>query len=174
MIKVEMIKWLDETIITWLNELIFSKKNKKSDNLIIWSINWFLFHHIIVWFFMHERFDFESHLFIWDDSCRSFFINVLISHRVVLRLFNRDDFLSDLLIFKIVERLMSSKMNVRFWWNQIEVTTKNENDLIKRKNLRDKRRSWFSNESRWIKKWKSVNRWMKKIFYIINWIFHSF
>ncbi len=64
MIKVEMIKWSNETIITWLNELISSKKNKKSDDLIIWSINWFLSHHIIVWFFMHERFDFKSHLFI--------------------------------------------------------------------------------------------------------------
>jgi hypothetical protein len=30
---------------------------------------------------------------------------------------------------------MSSKMNMRFWWNQIEVTTKNEDNLIKKKIL---------------------------------------
>jgi hypothetical protein len=42
---------------------------------MIWSsdlINWFLFHHIIIQFFMHERYDHESHLLIWDDSYRQF------------------------------------------------------------------------------------------------------
>jgi hypothetical protein len=42
---------------------------------MIWSsdlINWFLSHHIIIQFFMHEQFDFESHLLIWDDSYRQF------------------------------------------------------------------------------------------------------
>jgi hypothetical protein len=28
---------------------------------------------------------------------------------------------------------MSSKMNMRFWWDQIEVTTTDEDSLIKRK-----------------------------------------
>jgi hypothetical protein len=73
--------------------LIFLEKINKSDDLIIWFINWILFHYIIIWLFMHERFDFESHLLIWDDSYRQFFINLLTSHRVVLRSFNRDDFL---------------------------------------------------------------------------------
>jgi hypothetical protein len=78
-------------------------------------------------------------------------------------------FLSDLLIFDIVEKSMSSKMNMRFWWNQIEVTTKDEDDLIRRKkNLRDKRRSRFSDESRWIRRWESVDKWMKEIFYIMS------
>ncbi len=119
---------------------------------------------------MYERFDFESHLFIWDDSYRWFFINLLTSRRVVLRSFNRDDlfksrwFLSYLLIFEIVERSMSTKMNMRSWWDQIAVTTKLEDDLIRRKNLRDERRSRFSKESRWIMKWRLINEIVKKEF----------
>jgi hypothetical protein len=98
MIKIEMMRWLNEIIITWLNELIFSRKNKKSDDLIIWSINWFLFHYIIIWFFMHERFDFESHLFIWDDSYRSFFticwfrIESFYDHSIEMIFFKFTDF----------------------------------------------------------------------------------
>jgi hypothetical protein len=76
----------------WVYEITNRKRLK---NQIIWSfdlINWILFHYIIIAFFMHERFDFESHLFIWDDSYRRFFIHMLIARRVVLRSFNRDDF----------------------------------------------------------------------------------
>jgi hypothetical protein len=64
-----------------------------------------------------------------------FFINMLTSNRVVLQSFSRDDlfklrwFLSYLLIFEIVEKSMSTKMNMRFWWNQTEVTMKLENSL---------------------------------------------
>jgi hypothetical protein len=90
------LRWWDELmkkrIEKRFEELVFSKKINKSDDLIIWFISWILSHYIIIWFFMHERFDFESHLFIWDDSYRRFFINLLISHRVVLQSFNRDDF----------------------------------------------------------------------------------
>jgi hypothetical protein len=92
-----MISWDDE--MSWWNSE--SKTNRRTflprKNLfdqMIWSfdlINWILFHYIIIQFFMHERFDHESHLLIWDDSYRRFFINLLISHRVVLRSFNRDD-----------------------------------------------------------------------------------
>jgi hypothetical protein len=42
---------------------------------MIWSpdlISWFLSHHIIIQFFMHERSDHESHLLIWNDSYRQF------------------------------------------------------------------------------------------------------
>jgi hypothetical protein len=42
---------------------------------MIWSfdvINWILFHYIIIQIFMHEQFDHESHLLIWDDSYRQF------------------------------------------------------------------------------------------------------
>jgi hypothetical protein len=42
---------------------------------MIWSfdlISWFLSHHIIIQFFMHERLDHEPHLLIWDDSYRQF------------------------------------------------------------------------------------------------------
>jgi hypothetical protein len=65
----------------------------------------------------------------------------LISNRVVLRSFSRDDlfkskwFFSYLLIFEIVEKSMSSTMNMRSWWNQIEMKTKLEDNLIRRKNL---------------------------------------
>jgi hypothetical protein len=72
----------------------FLSKRNLFDQMI-WSfdlINWILLHYIIIQFFMHERFDHESHLFIWDDSYRSFFINMLTSYQVVLRSFNRDDF----------------------------------------------------------------------------------
>ncbi len=100
-----------------------------------------------------------------------FFINMLISNQVVLRSFNRDDlfksrwFLSYSRIFEIVERSMSTKMNMRFWWNQIEVTTELEDDLIRRKNLRDERRSRFSEKSRWIMK-RRISKWdcRKRIF----------
>jgi hypothetical protein len=69
----------------------------------------------------------------------NFFINLLTSNRVVLRSFSRDDlfksrwFLSYLLIFEIVEKSMSTKMSMRFWWDQIEVTTELEDSLIRRK-----------------------------------------
>jgi hypothetical protein len=94
----------------------------------------------------------------------NFFINMLTSNRVVLRSFNRDDlfksrwFFSYLLIFEIVEKSKSSKMSMRFWWDQIEVTTKLENILIKRKESHDDRRSRFFEESRWIMRWE-INKW---------------
>jgi hypothetical protein len=140
-----IISWDDE-MNWWDNEsrttrrTFLSKKNLFDQ--MIWSsdlIDWILSHYIIIQFFMHERFDHESHLLIWDDSYRRFFINLLISRRVVLRSFNRNDlfrsrwFLSYLLIFEIVEKLMSTKMSMRFWWDQIEVTTKLEDSLIRRK-----------------------------------------
>jgi hypothetical protein len=73
-----MIIW-DDKMSWWDNEsrtnrrTFFSKKNL-FDQMIWLSdlINWFLFHHIIIQFFMHERLDFESHLLIWDDSYRQF------------------------------------------------------------------------------------------------------
>jgi hypothetical protein len=134
---------------------------------MIWSfnlINWILSHYIIIAFFLHERFDFESHLLIWDDSYRRFLINLLISCRIVLRSFHRDDlfkskwFFSYLLIFEIVKRSMSTKMSMQFWWDQIEVTTKLEDNLIKRRKLRDERRYRFSKRSRWIMKWE-ISKW---------------
>jgi hypothetical protein len=73
-----MISWDDE-MNWWDSESRTSRRTFLSRrNLfdqIIWSsdlINWFLSHHIIIQFFMHERFDFESHLLIWDDSYRQF------------------------------------------------------------------------------------------------------
>jgi hypothetical protein len=54
---------------------IFLSKRNLFDQMI-WSfdlISWFLFHYIIIQFFMHERFDHELHLLIWDDSNRQIF-----------------------------------------------------------------------------------------------------
>jgi hypothetical protein len=144
----------------------FLSKRNLFDQMI-WSsdlISWLLLHYIIIQFFMHKQFDHESNLLIWDDSYRRFFINMLISNRVVLRSFNRDDlfksrwFLSYLLIFEIVEKSKSSKMSMRFWWDQIEVTTKLEDILIRRKESRDDRRSRFSKRSRWIMRWE-ISKW---------------
>jgi hypothetical protein len=149
---------------------------------MIWSsdlINWYLSHHIIIQFFMHERLDHESHLLIWDDSYCQFSSSICwFSNRVVLRSFSRDDlfksrwFFSYLLIFEIVENSKSSKMSMRFWWNQIEVRTKLEDILIRRKESRDDRRSRSSKESRWIMRWK-ISKWdCRRNFYIMRWIFH--
>jgi hypothetical protein len=111
---------------------------------MIWSsdlINWILFHYIIIAFFMHERLT-SSRICLFETiRTVNFFINMLTSNRIVLRSFSRNDlfksrwFFSYLLIFEIVERSMSSKMSMRFWWDQIEVTTKLEDSLIRRKNL---------------------------------------
>jgi hypothetical protein len=93
-----MISWDDE--MNWwdsesrTNRRIFLSRRDLFDQMI-WSsdlISWILSHYIIIQFFMHERLDHESHLLIWDDSYCRFFINLLISRRVVLRSLNRDDF----------------------------------------------------------------------------------
>jgi hypothetical protein len=93
-----MISWNDE-MSWWNSEPRTTRRTFLSRrdlfNQMIWSsdlINWILSHYIIIQFFMHERFDHESHLLIWDDWYRRFFINLLTSRRVVLRSLNRDDF----------------------------------------------------------------------------------
>jgi hypothetical protein len=78
-------RWIDEIANRERFEEFFFREE-------IFLISWILSHYIIIQFFMHERFDHESHLLIWNDSYRRFFINLLISRRVVLRSFNRDDF----------------------------------------------------------------------------------
>jgi hypothetical protein len=94
----------------------------------------------------------------------NFFINMLTSNLVVLQSFSRNDlfksrwFFSYLLIFEIVEESKSSKMSMRFWWNQIEVRTKLEDILIRRKKSRDDRRSRFSERFRWIMRGE-ISRW---------------
>jgi hypothetical protein len=73
-----MISWDDE--MRWWNSeprtsrRTFLSRRNLFDQMI-WSsdlIDWFLFHHIIIQFFMHERLDLESHFLIWDDSYRQF------------------------------------------------------------------------------------------------------
>jgi hypothetical protein len=73
-----MISWDDE-MSWWNNESRTARRTFLSRrdlfDQMIWSsdlINWFLSHHIIIQFFMHERFDFEPHLLIWNDSYRQF------------------------------------------------------------------------------------------------------
>jgi hypothetical protein len=136
-----MMRWVDEIANRErLERLIFSKKIKKIrwfDHLI-WSTDFCLITSSFNSSCMNDSITNRTCLF---ETIRivNFFINMLISNRVVLRSFSRDDlfksrwFLSYLLIFEIVERSMSRKMSIRFWWDQIEVTTELEDSLIRRK-----------------------------------------
>jgi hypothetical protein len=134
-----MISWNDE-MSWWNSESRTIRKinlfEKRLINQMIWSfdlINRILSHYIIIVFFMHERFDFESHLLIWNDSYRRFFINMLTSRRVVLRSFNRDDFFHIYWFSRSSKDQSIRRLKTRFWWDQIEVTTKLDDSLIKRK-----------------------------------------
>jgi hypothetical protein len=136
-----MMRWVDEiTNREQIEELFFRKRIfliKWFDHLI-WSID---FCFITSSFNSSCMNDSTSSRICLFETIRivNYFINLLISNRVVLRSFSRDDlfksrwFLSYLLIFEIVEESMSTKMSMRLWWDQIEVTTKLEDSLIKRK-----------------------------------------
>jgi hypothetical protein len=133
----------------------FLSRRDLFDQMIWWSdlISWILFHYIIIQFFMHERLDHESHLFIWDDSYRRFFINLLISRRVVLRSFNRDDFFHIYWFSKLsrdqwARRWVCDSDEIRSKWQRSSKMT-----WFEEKTSRDERRSRFSERSRWIKKW---------------------
>jgi hypothetical protein len=142
-------------LIEWMKKIRFflTKRENERSTMRIWlrvqeSKN------SVTWSTSNRALSFYQWLIHCNEQYRRLFINLLTSRRVVLRLFNRDNlfksrwFLSYFLIFEVVEKSMSTKMNMRFWWNQIEVTTKLEDDLIRRKNLRDEQRSRFSEESR--------------------------
>jgi hypothetical protein len=136
-------RWVDEIANRERFEELFFRKEifliRWSDHLI-WSAEFYLITSSFNSSCMNDSITNRIYLFetIWIVK---FFINMLISKRIVLRSFSRDDlfksrwFLSYLLIFEIVERSMSTKMSMRFWWNQIKVTMKLEDSLIKRRNL---------------------------------------
>ncbi len=136
-----MMKWVDEIANRErLEELFFREEiflTRWFDHLI-WSIDFCLITSSFISSCMNDS---TSNRICLFETIRivNFFINLLISNRVVLRSFSRDDlfksrwFFSYLLIFEIVERSMSTKMSMRFWWNQIEVTTELEDSLIRRK-----------------------------------------
>jgi hypothetical protein len=138
-----MMKWVDEiTNRERLEELLFRKRIfliKWSDHLI-WSIEFYLITSSFNSSCMNKSITNRICLFemIWIVK---FFINMLTSNQVVLRSFSRDDlfksrwFLSYLLIFEIVERSMSTKMSIRFWWDQIEVTKSSKTSWSKEKSL---------------------------------------
>ncbi len=142
--------------------------------MIIWLISWFLLHHIIIWFFMHERFDFESHLLIWNDWYRRFFINLLISHRVVLQSFNRNDFFQIYWFSRSLRDQWVRKWICDFdeikskWQRKTKMIWSNEKIFVTNEDL-DSQMNLDESENE-----RSVNKWMKEIFYIISWIFHSF
>jgi hypothetical protein len=160
-------RWSD-AMISWDDEMNWWDSESRADrrtflsrrNLfdqMIWSsdlISWILSHYIIIQFFMHERSDHESHLLIWDDSYRQFLHQYVEFESSLSTIIQSRWFLSYLLIFEIVERSKSTKMSMPFWWDQIAVTTELEDDLIRRKNLRDEQRSRFSEGSRWIMRWE--------------------
>jgi hypothetical protein len=159
-------RWVDEiTNRERLERLIFSRKIKKIrwfDHLI-WSADFYFITSSFNSSCMNDSITNRTCLF---KTIRivNFFINMLTSNRIVLRSFSRNNlfksrwFLLYLLIFEIVEKSKSSKMSMRFWWDQIEVTTKLEDILIKTKESRDDRRSRFSERSRWIMKWE-ISKW---------------
>jgi hypothetical protein len=161
-----MINWNDE-MSWWNNESRTSRRTLLSKrNLfdqMIWSsdlINWILSHYIIIQFFMHKRFDHESHLLIWDDSNRQIlhqYVDLKSSRFTIIqsRWFIQVEMISFIFIdFRNRRKIMSTKMNMQSWWDQIEMITKLEDDLIRRKNSRDERRSRFSERSRWIMRWE--------------------
>jgi hypothetical protein len=136
-------RWVDEIANREQPKELFFRKEifwiRWSDHLI-WSIKFYLITSSFTSSCMNNSITNRICLF---ETIRivKFFINMLTSNRVVLRSFNRDDlfksrwFLSYLLIFEIVKKSMSTKMSMRFWWDQIEVTMKFEDSLIKKKNL---------------------------------------
>ncbi len=170
-------RWWNELMREWIEKrfekLVFSKKINKSDDLIIWFINWILSHYIIIWFFMHERFDFESHLLIWDDSYRRFFINLLISHRVVLQSFNRNDFFQIYWFSRSsrdqwVRKWICDSDEIRSKWQRKTKIAWSEEKILVTNEYLDSQMNLDESEDE-----RSINRWMKKIFYIISWISHS-
>jgi hypothetical protein len=171
------LRWWNELMREWIEKrfekLVFSKKINKSDDLIIWFINWILSHYIIIWFFMHERFDFESHLLIWDDSYRRFFINLLISHRVVLQSFNRNDFFQIYWFSRSsrdqwVRKWICDSDEIRSKWQRKTKIAWSEEKILVTNEYLDSQMNLDESEDE-----RSINRWMKKIFYIISWISHS-
>ncbi len=136
-----MMRWVDEVANRErAEELSFRKEIfliRWFDHLI-WSVDFCL---ITSSFNSSCRNDSTSNRICLFKTIRivNFFINLLISNEVVLRSLSRDDlfksrwFFSYLLIFEVVEESMSTKMNMRFWWDQIEVTTELEDSLIRRK-----------------------------------------
>jgi hypothetical protein len=146
-----MIRWNNHYVIKLINFFEKEKKIRWFDHLIDQSI-FILSHHYLILHAWTIRLRIASaYLRRFVSSILHQFVDFASSRFTVIQ---SKWLFSDLLIFEIVERSMNSKMNMRSWWDQIEVTTKNEDSLIRRKNLRDKRRSRFSDESRWIRKWK--------------------
>jgi hypothetical protein len=73
---------------------------------------------------------------IVDSSSICWFrLESFYDHSIEDDLFKSKWFFSYLLIFENVERSMSTKMSMQFWWNQIEMTMKLKDSLIRRKNL---------------------------------------
>jgi hypothetical protein len=85
---------------------------------------------------MQKRFDFESHLFILDDLYRSFFINMLISHRVIVRSFNRDD------LFIFID--FRDRREINEFENE-----KRDSDEIRSRWQRDSKMTWSEETISW-------------------------
>ncbi len=151
MIKMKMIKWNNNHVIESIN--LFEKNQKiKWFNHLIWSIDFYfitsLFHSLC----MNDLITNRICLF---EPIRIVIFSLICWFRIEsFYYYSIEMIFSYLLIFEIVDKSMSTKINMQFWWNQIEVTKKLEDDLIRRKNLRDEQRSRFSEKSRWIKKWE--------------------
>jgi hypothetical protein len=128
-------RWIDETAnLERLEKLIFSKKINKSNDLIIWfdQLNFISLHHHFILHAWTIRLRVASaYLRRFVSSILHQYVDFALSRFTIIQ---SRWFFSYLLIFEIVEKSKSLKMNMRFWWNQIEETTKLGDSLIRRKN----------------------------------------
>jgi hypothetical protein len=129
-------RWVDEiTNRERLEKLIFSRKIKKSDDLIIWfdQLNFISLHHYCI-------------LHAWTIRFRIVFAYLRrfvssIFHQYVNFASSRSTIIESRWFFHIYRFSRSSRdqwvrrLQTRCWRNQIKVTTKFEDSLIRRKNL---------------------------------------
>jgi hypothetical protein len=134
---------------------------------MIWSsdlINWILFHYIIIAFFMHERFDFESHLLIWDNSYRQFlhqYVDFESSRSTIIQ--SRWFIQVEIISFIFTDFRNRRKINeLEDEYAILMKSDRSENEarrqLDQKKKSRDDRRSRFSEKSRWFMRWE-ISRW---------------
>jgi hypothetical protein len=144
-----MMRWVDEiTNRERLERLIFSKKIKKSDDLIIWfdQLNFISLHHYCILHAWTIRFRIASaYLRRFVSSILHQYVDFASIHFTIIQ---SRWLLSYILIFEIVEKSMSSKikdmMLMRLNLSDNEV----RRQLVQKKNSRDDRRSRFSERSR--------------------------
>jgi hypothetical protein len=148
-------RWVDEIANRErLEKLIFSRKIKKSDDLIIWfnQLNFILLHyHCILHAWTTRLRVVSAYLRRYVSSILHQYVDFASSRFTIIQ---SRWFLSYVLIFEIVERSMSSKIKNTMLMKSNRSDNEARRWLDQKKNSRDERRSRFSERSRWIKKWE--------------------